>query len=179
MEFEGKLRYRMGTVEVDDQVDGATWLISQNLAIYDQIGITGWSYGGYMTLLALIKAPHIFRFGVAGAPVTDWKMYDTAYTERYMGTPEQNPDGYNQSSVLEQAGNLEGKLLIIHSLLDENVHFKHTARLVEILNAKSIEYDLVIFPSERHSPIKPTSNALVRRRTITFFQNAIDVMDEE
>ena len=87
----------MGDIEVRDQVDGVRWLISQGLADPDRVGVYGWSYGGYMTLMCLCRAPDVFKMGVAGAPVTHWDGYDTHYTERYMGPPESNPDGYRVS----------------------------------------------------------------------------------
>eukprot|EP00339_Tiarina_fusa_P023931 CAMPEP_0117052960 /NCGR_PEP_ID=MMETSP0472-20121206/36616_1 /TAXON_ID=693140 ORGANISM="Tiarina fusus, Strain LIS" /NCGR_SAMPLE_ID=MMETSP0472 /ASSEMBLY_ACC=CAM_ASM_000603 /LENGTH=175 /DNA_ID=CAMNT_0004767803 /DNA_START=20 /DNA_END=543 /DNA_ORIENTATION=- len=152
MEFEGKIKHSMGTIEVDDQVDGVHWLISQKLTNPSRVGITGWSYGGYMTLLSLMKAPEVFKVGVSGAPVTFWECYDTAYTERYMGTPESNPEGYKKGSVLECVQGLEGKLLIIHGMLDENVLFRHTACLINKLNRCRKDYETLFFPDERHMP---------------------------
>ncbi len=100
----------------------------------------------------MAKAPDIFKVGVAGAPVTHWDGYDTAYTERYMSTPQENPDGYREGSVMAHIDNLRGKLLLIHGLIDENVHFRHTARLMNALNRARKRYDVLLFPDERHTP---------------------------
>jgi len=150
--FERTLARRLGAVEVEDQAAGARWLASRPDVDGARIGIYGWSYGGYMALLCLLRAPDIFRAGVAGAPVTDWAGYDTHYTERYMGTPQENPDGYRASSVLTEAARLDRPLLLVHGMSDENVHFRHTARLLNVLNPAHRRYDLLLFPDERHLP---------------------------
>ena len=152
LSFEAPLRHQFGRVEVEDQVDGVRWLVDQGLADAKRVGIFGWSYGGYMTLMCLAKAPEVFKVGVAGAPVTDQAGYDTAYSERYLATPQTNPDGYRETSVLTHARNIRGKLLLVHGLLDENVHFRHTARLINVLTRAGIPYDIALFPDERHMP---------------------------
>lgn len=170
MEFESKIKYSMGTIEVQDQVDGVKWLIENNYADGDRVGVTGWSYGGYMTLLCLMKAPDVFKVGVAGAPVTFWECYDTAYTERYMGTPQINPSGYKNGNVLEYVNNLQGKLLIIHGMLDENVLFRHTACLVNKLNRCRKSYDSLFFPDERHLVRHQADRTYLHARLIQFFE---------
>jgi dipeptidyl-peptidase 4 len=170
MAFESALRQRMGTVEVDDQVDGVRWLVEQGLADPARVGVTGWSYGGYMTLLCLARAPEVFSVGVAGAPVTSWDGYDTAYTERYMGIPAENPAGYAGGSVLEQVGGLSGRLLVIHGMLDENVHFRHTARLINALNRARKAYDVLLFPDERHMPRLPADRVYLNERIVEYFR---------
>jgi dipeptidyl-peptidase-4 len=152
LRFEGALAGDMGRIEVADQVTGVRWLGQQPYADEDRVGIYGWSYGGYMTCMALLRAPDVFKVGVAGAPVTHWDGYDTHYTERYMSDPATNAKGYRDSSPLTHAAALRGKLLLIHGLIDENVHFRHTARLLDALSAAGKEYDLVVFPEERHMP---------------------------
>ncbi|MGD2078769.1 MAG: prolyl oligopeptidase family serine peptidase, partial [Chloroflexota bacterium] len=102
--------------------------------------------------MCLAQAPQIFKVAVAGAPVTHWQGYDTHYTERYMGLPASNPAGYARSSVLQHVAGMRGKLLLVHGLIDENVHFRHTARLINALIAARKPYDLLLFPDERHSP---------------------------
>jgi dipeptidyl-peptidase-4 len=168
--FERALKHHMGTVEVDDQVDGVRWLVEQGLADPDRVGITGWSYGGYMTLMCLARAPEVFKVGVAGAPVTAWDGYDTCYTERYMGTPATNPDGYAQSSVLPHVAHIRGKLLLVHGMLDENVHFRHTARLIQALARARISYDLLLLPDERHMPRRQADRVYLNERIVTYFQ---------
>jgi dipeptidyl-peptidase 4 len=150
--FEGAIRHQMGSIEVEDQCTGVRWLIDQGLADAQRVGIYGWSYGGYMALMCLTRAPEIFKVAVAGAPVTHWEGYDTHYTERYMGTPQSNPAGYARGSVLTHVEQMTGKLMLIHGLIDENVHFRHTARLINALIKARKTYDLLLFPDERHTP---------------------------
>jgi dipeptidyl-peptidase 4 len=167
--FEAAIWRQMGSIEVDDQVDGARYVAGLPGIDGARIGVYGWSYGGYMTLMSLLKAPDVFKAGVAGAPVTDWDGYDTAYTERYMETPQNNPDGYREASVLTHAAALRAPLLVLHGLLDENVHFRHTARLAAALNAAGKPYELAIFPNERHGPRDPTQRAALEQRIADFF----------
>ncbi|HEU5198512.1 MAG TPA: S9 family peptidase, partial [Ktedonobacterales bacterium] len=168
--FEGAIKHRMGTVEVDDQVDGVRWLVEQGLADPARVGVTGWSYGGYMSLMCLAKTPDIFKVAVAGAPVTSWDGYDTAYTERYMGTPQTNPAGYAEGSVLTHVEQIRGKLLLVHGMLDENVHFRHTARLINALTRARKVYDLVVFPDERHMPRHRPDRVYQNEQIIGYFQ---------
>jgi dipeptidyl-peptidase-4 len=167
--FEAALERRMGTVEVDDQVAGVRWLVSQGLADPARIGITGWSYGGYMTLMCLLKAPDVFRVGVAGAPVADWDGYDTHYTERYMGTPAENSQGYWEGSVLTHVEKLQGKLLLVHGMIDENVHFRHSARFLSALQETGRSVDVLVLPSERHMPRGDAARLLLETSLIDFF----------
>ncbi|GMF13132.1 unnamed protein product [Phytophthora lilii] len=152
--FEGAIKHCMGTVEILDQQDGVRKLVDEGITIKDRVGIYGWSYGGYMSAISLMKAPETFKLAIAGAPVTSWDGYDTCYTERYMSTPQLNPSGYREGSVMEAVGNMQDgqKLMLIHGLIDENVHFRHTARLITALINARKHYDLLLFPGERHSP---------------------------
>lgn len=168
--FESYIKNNMGMVEVRDQVDGVRYLIDKKLADPGRVGIYGWSYGGYMSLMCLAQAPEIFSLAVAGAPVTSWDGYDTHYTERYMSTPEQNPSGYCNSNVMNHVSSIRGKLLLIHGLLDENVHFRHTARLVNALIAEDIDYDLIVFPNERHMPRGEADRVYMERKITAFFR---------
>lgn len=173
--FEAALNRRMGTVEVADQADGVRFLSREfpQLIDADRVGITGGSYGGYMTLRCMELAPDVFQAGVAVAPVTDWAGYDTCYTERYMGTPENNADGYRDSSVLTHVEKLRGKLLVIHGLLDENVHFRHSARLASALIAAGKPFEFLPIPNERHSSRKIPERQYVAERTANFFQHVL------
>lgn len=150
--FEAAIAKRLGTVELEDQVAAVQALVDRGVVDPSRVGIYGWSYGGYLACLAAAKAGDLFRVAVAGAPVTDWDGYDTAYTERYMGTPQSNPDGYRESSVLTHAHRLTGALLLVHGGIDENVHFRHTARLIVALTEAQKPYELLFFPEERHMP---------------------------
>ena len=154
--FEAHLRHRMGQVELADQVEVLRWLGSvTNYMDLTRIGIHGWSYGGYLSLMGLIKYPDLFKVCVAGAPVTTWKLYDTGYTERYMDLPSNNPLGYKLGSILHYANDFPdepNRLLIVHGLMDENVHFyQHTAQLLSALVRHGKPYQLQIYPGERHS----------------------------
>ena len=167
--FEAHLHRRMGTVEIDDQAAAVEQLAAEGLADRGRVGIYGWSYGGYLACMALLRAPGLFRAGVAGAPVAAWDGYDTAYTERYMGTPADNPDGYREAALATHAAGLRGKLLLVHGLVDENVHFRHTARLIEALTAADREYGLLLFPEERHMPRDAAGLAYLERRLVAWF----------
>ena len=172
--FEAALDRRMGTVEVEDQAAGVRWLAAnRDYADVDRVGIYGWSYGGYMTLMCMLREPDLFKAGVAGAPVTDWDGYDTGYTERYMGTPKSNPDPYREGSVLTHAGNLAGKLLVVHGMIDENVQFRHTGRLVVALTGAQKEYELLLFPEERHMPRDQAGLEYQERRVIKFLEHHV------
>jgi dipeptidyl-peptidase-4 len=129
--FETPIYHHFGQAELADQLAGVNWLTRQAYVDRARIGIWGWSYGGYMTCVAMLRAPDIFKAGFAGAPVTDWRQYDTIYTERYMGTLQENPDGYRDSSPVNFAAALQGKLLIVHATGDDNVHFANTVELAE------------------------------------------------
>jgi dipeptidyl-peptidase-4 len=171
--FEAAISRRCGTVEVEDQIAGAKHLASRPNVDPDRIGVYGWSYGGYMTLLLMMKAPEIFRAGVAGAPVTDWDGYDTGYTERYMGTPQENPEGYREGSVLTHVDRLEGDLLLIHGMIDENVHFRHTGRLLTELARANRRAELLALPAERHMPRDHAGLLYLETRIFEFFERTL------
>src|SRR5262249_5698873 len=121
-------------VTVDDQVSGLRALAREVPEIdLQRVGIVGWSFGGYLSALALLKRPDVFKAAVAGAPVVDWKDYDTVYTERYLGLPEENRSGYEASSLLTYASKLERPLLLIHGTADDNVFFLHSLKLSDAL----------------------------------------------
>ncbi|MDQ6709549.1 MAG: S9 family peptidase [Candidatus Dormibacteraeota bacterium] len=170
LKFEAPIAHHMGGIELKDQVEGVRWLGTQGDADLTRVGIYGWSYGGYMTLMCMLRAPDLFKVGVAGAPVTDMAGYDTAYTERYMGTPAENPDGYRDSSVLTHADALRGKLLVIHGMIDENVHFRHTARLMQALIDAGKPFDTLLYPNERHMPRSEPDRADMERRVLEYFE---------
>jgi dipeptidyl-peptidase-4 len=168
--FEGAIKHRMGQLEVQDQVDGVRWLVEQGLADPGRVGVYGWSYGGYMAAMGLAQAPDTFKVAVAGAPVVNWDGYDTHYTERYMGTPESNPDGYRAGAVTSYVERIVGKLLLVHGLIDENVHFRHTARLINALIRARKRYELLLFPDERHLPRHQADRIYLEERIRDFFR---------
>jgi dipeptidyl-peptidase-4 len=168
--FEAPISRAMGQIEVRDQVEGVRWLATLGFADLSRVGIYGWSYGGYMTLMALLTAPEVFRVGVAGAPVTFFAGYDTAYTEKYMGTPQENTEGYRRGSPLTYVDRLSGKLLVIHGMIDENVHFRHTARLMQALIDGGKPFETLLYPNERHMPRSERDRIDLERRVLDFFQ---------
>jgi dipeptidyl-peptidase-4 len=148
--FESATYLNLGGVDLDDQVAGVTHLAKRSYIDRRNVGIFGHSYGGYLSALAVLKYPDIFKAAVAGAPVTDWKNYDTIYTERYMQTPSENPDGYRRSSCLTYADSLTGKLLLVHGLIDDNVHPANTWQLVDALQRNDQRFDLMVYPNFKH-----------------------------
>lgn len=150
--FEGAVAGHLGDVEVGDQVDGVRHLVDAGITDASRVGVYGWSYGGYMAAMCLASAPDVFKAAVAGAPVTRWEAYDTCYTERYMGLPAERPEAYERAAVTSHVGSIIGDLLLVHGMVDENVHFRHTAMLVDALTNAGVPYDLMVFPGERHMP---------------------------
>jgi dipeptidyl-peptidase 4 len=150
--FERAIYHNMGDLELKDQIAGLD-AICKKFTFLDRsrAGIWGWSYGGYMTCMAMTRFAGQFKVGVAVAPVTDWHMYDSAYTERYMGTAQENPDGYRNSSVLTWAGKLRGKLLIMAGVSDDNVHFHNTELLLNKFVETNRFPDLMVYPGKKHS----------------------------
>ncbi|KAH8278641.1 hypothetical protein KR018_006442 [Drosophila ironensis] len=173
--FESHIRGRMGQVELTDQVDALRILADQEGYIdMDRVAIHGWSYGGYLSLMGLVQYPHIFKVAIAGAPVTDWGYYDTGYTERYMNLPQHNESGYAAGSVLNYVNSFpeeDNRLLLIHGLIDENVHFYHTSQLISALNKANKPYQLHVFPEERHSLRNLESNKNYETKLLSFLQN--------
>ncbi|NVK87278.1 MAG: S9 family peptidase [Gammaproteobacteria bacterium] len=149
--FEDPIYRAMGSIEVDDQITGVKFLHTLPWVDKKRIGVHGHSYGGYMTLMAMFKAPEYFSAGVSGAPVTDWRLYDTHYTERYMGTPEQDKEAYEQSSVLTYATGLKGPLLIYHGMADDNVLFKNSTMLYTLLQDNNLPFFVMDYPGKKHS----------------------------
>lgn len=168
-DFEIPIDQKMGEVELADQLRGLDHVTKYPFVDAERVGIYGHSYGGYMTLIAMLRAPDRFAVGVSGSPVTDWRYYDTGYTERYMGTPQNNAEGYASTSLLDEADKLEGKLMIIHALMDENVHFEHTASMIDALVAADKDFDLLVFPGERHGYRSPTARRYAYRRVVDYF----------
>ncbi|KAI8007853.1 Dipeptidyl peptidase 9 [Camellia lanceoleosa] len=166
----GSLKHNVGRIDAEDQLTGAKWLIKQGLANVDHIGLYGWSYGGYLSAMTLARFPDIFRCAVSGAPVTSWDGYDTFYTEKYMGLPSENREGYEFSSVMRHVDNIEGKLLLVHGMIDENVHFRHTSRLVNALVEAGKPYELLIFPDERHMPRRLRDRMYMEERIWDFIE---------
>jgi dipeptidyl-peptidase-4 len=166
--FEDPIFKKMGFVEVDDQITGVTFLRTLDYVDPQRIGVHGHSYGGYMTLMAMFKAGDYFAAGVAGAPVTDWRLYDTHYTERYMGNPKTDDQAYTDSSVFPYAKNLKGDLLIYHGMADDNVLFTHSTMLYKHLQDLALPFEVMDYPGKKHS-IRGKNTGIHLYKTITNF----------
>lgn len=153
-ESEWPVYRNFGELELRDLEDGVAWLKSQPYVDGSRIGIWGWSYGGYMTSYALTHSKS-FKLGIAGGTVSDWRDYDTIYTERYMGTPQNNPEGYRRSSPAHAAKDLHGRLLLIHGTIDDNVHMQNTIQFVYELQKAGKQFDLMLYPKSRHGVTDP------------------------
>lgn len=170
--FETPLFRRTGKVELEDQKAGVKYLTSLGFVDPERIGINGWSYGGYMTLYSLLHAPEIFKAGIAGAAVTDWRNYDTIYTERYMGLPQENEEGYRLSAPVTAAANLKSKLLLIHNLGDDNVLFANAMQMMDALQQADKDFDTLIYPQKSHGVSGKARNQMQRRMT-QFFEESL------
>lgn len=148
--FRKSTYLQLGKYEAMDQIDAAKYL--GDLAYIDKarIGIFGWSFGGYLSSLCLAKGNDVFKMAIAVAPVTNWKWYDTIYTERYMRTPAENNDGYEQNSPINFADKIKGKYLLVHGLADDNVHFQHSTEMSRVLIEKNIEFEQMFYPNKNH-----------------------------
>ena len=149
-DFGGALYRRQGTVEVEDQFAGVDFLRRQPWVDASRIGVHGWSNGGYMTLMLLARGSDRYACGVAGAPVTDWALYDSHYTERYMGHPADNAEGYREASVFSHLGGLRSPLLLIHGMADDNVLFSNSTKLMSALQKRGTPFELMTYPGARH-----------------------------
>ncbi len=159
-----KLTYlNLGQYESRDQIAAARDLASRPYVDGDRIGIWGWSYGGYMSLLSMFQGEGTFRAAISVAPVTDWRLYDTIYTERYMRTPQENPEGYENGAPLSYVDRLNGKLLVVHGSGDDNVHAQNTTLLVKGLEDAGRQFDMRIYPNKTHSIAGPTTRVNLYR----------------
>jgi len=167
--FETPLHLRLGAQELSDQRDGVQYLKSLPYVDANRIGIWGWSYGGHMTLHAMFEAGDDFNAGFAGGPVTDWRYYDSIYTERYLGLPQINEKGYRDSSPVKYAAQLKGKLLIAHGTGDDNVHFANTLTMINDLIEAGKYVEVLAFPGRGHGVSDPPARRLLMQRVTQFF----------
>ncbi|PAV81934.1 hypothetical protein WR25_10015 [Diploscapter pachys] len=177
LHFEAPLKRKFGEVEIEDQLEGlhAVAHAANGLLDLQRVVVQGWSYGGYMALLMLARHPRVYRAALAGGVVTDWHLYDTAYTERYLGYPLD--DYYEDSSALRWVDNLPnepGRLMLMHGLMDENVHFSNCEALIEILIKRGKPYELKLFPSERHGVKNGESAVYLDATMLNFIFNALN-----
>jgi len=167
--FETPLHFRMGAQELSDQRNGVRYLKSLPYVDANRIGIWGWSYGGHMTLHAMFEAGDDFKAGFAGGPVTDWRYYDSIYTERYLGLPQKNGKGYQDSSPVKYAAQLKGKLLIAHGTGDDNVHFANTLAVINDLIEAGKYVEILPFPGRGHGVSDPPARRVLMQRVTQFF----------
>ncbi len=167
--FEEPIHYRFGAQELSDQRDGVEWLKEQPYVDGTRIGIWGWSYGGHMTLHAMFDMPGVFKAGFAGGPVTNWRYYDTIYTERYLGLIPQREHSYDESSPIENARNLKGKLLVAHGTGDDNVHYSNTLALINELIEHGKYAEVMAFPGRGHGVTDPPARRVLMQRVTQYF----------
>ena len=165
---------RLGQKEADDQLSTARFAASLAFVDPERIAIIGWSYGGYQAIRTMSeKEDRMIKFGVAIAPVTDWRLYDTGYTERYMRRPQVNAKGYDQADLKQLASQLQGDLLIVHGLADDNVHAQNTMQYVDALVQAGKQFEMQIYPDDNHFLRKRSNYEHLHRRIMTFLKNKL------
>ncbi len=169
--FESVIYHGTGAHELQDQKTGIAYLIGQGFVDRARIGLYGWSYGGYMTTYTVTNAPGLIKAAIAGAPVTNWHNYDSIYTERYMGLPEGNEEAYRSTSPQTKAGNLQSKLLIIHNIEDDNVHFANTMQMADALEKAGKQFYMLVYPQKSHGVSGPAHKQLLEETTAFFEEN--------
>jgi dipeptidyl-peptidase-4 len=172
--FEAPIYRELGKQEVADQRLGVEYLLTKGFVDKERIGITGWSYGGYMTIHCMLLAPDVFKVGVAGAPVNDWRNYDTIYTERYMDTPANNAARYDSASNVPNAAKLEGRLLIVHNFEDDNVLFQNTMQMANALEKANKRFVMQIYPQKTHGVSGALRKPLYEEMTAFFDEHLKD-----
>lgn len=149
-DFKNSTYMNLGKLETEDQTDAAKYLQTLSYVDANRIGIMGWSYGGYMSSLCLLKSSDVFKMAIAVAPVTNWRFYDSIYTERFMRTPQENPSGYDDNSPIHFADRLKGKYLLIHGMADDNVHFQNAVEMTDALVNANKQFDFFAYPNRNH-----------------------------
>ena len=172
-DFEKSVYMKLGELESRDQVEAALWLGRQSYVDKDRIGIWGWSYGGWNTLMSMSEGRNAFAAGVAIAPPTSWRYYDTIYSERYMRTPQENADGYDRVNPIARAGQLHGALLLCHGLADDNVHFRNTAEYTEALVQADKDFRQVTYTNRNHSIYGGNTRLHLYRQAINHFNEKL------
>jgi dipeptidyl-peptidase-4 len=169
--WERSIKNDLVTIAMADQVAVLKALAAGRPEMdLDQVGIFGWSFGGYMAAMAVLMEPDVFRAAVAGAPVTDWRDYDTFYTERYMGLPAENTAGYDRTSALPRAADLRRPLLLVHGTTDDNVYFTHSLKLSQALFRAGREFDMLPLAGFTHMVPDPVVKARLVHRIVGFFR---------
>lgn len=169
--FESPIYHRFGKTELADQLEGVKHLLSQGFVDPARVGIYGWSYGGFLTLYSLLNAPDVFRAGIAGAPVTNWRNYDTIYTERYLGLPSEDSEGYRASSPVDYAAKLKARLLIVNNIEDDNVLFQNTVQMADALEQAGKLFEQVLYTGKSHGVVGSARRQLLETLTDFFERN--------
>jgi len=170
LEFENIIHRNVGTAEMEDQMKGIDYLKQLGYADINRIGVYGWSYGGFMTISMMTKHNEIFKVGVAGGPVIDWKYYEVMYGERYMDTPQDNPEGYKNASLINQAKNLKGKLLVIHGGIDNTVVWQHSLLFINECINNGIPVDYFVYPRDEHN-VRGTKRLHLMKKITAYFDD--------
>lgn len=171
-EFKKMTYLELGKYETMDQISAAKYLGNQSYIDAERIGIFGWSYGGYMSSLCLFKGADVFKSAIAVAPVTNWKWYDTIYTERYMRTEKENESGYKDNSPVNFTDLMKGKYLLVHGVADDNVHFQNTAEMVNALIRSNKQFDTYFYPNRNHGIFGGTTRLhLYNKMTDFIYEN--------
>ncbi|AZI32051.1 S9 family peptidase [Kaistella carnis] len=170
-EFKKVTYLNLGKYEIEDQIAAAKWFGKQSYINKDRIGIFGWSFGGYMASLALTEGADVFKTGIAVAPVTNWRYYDSVYTERFMRTPQENPAGYDDNSPTSYAELLKGKFLLIHGTADDNVHFQNSMEFAEALIQNKKQFEFMAYPDKNHGIAGGQTRAQLYQKMTDFLLN--------
>ncbi|WP_274475197.1 S9 family peptidase [Mangrovimonas aestuarii] len=171
--FKKATQKQLGILEVEDQIAAAKQLGERHYIDASRIGIWGWSFGGFMSTSAILKGHDVFKMAIAVAPVTDWRFYDSVYTERYMTTPQENAEGYNKTSPLKHADMLEGDYLLIHGSADDNVHVQNTMQMVEALIQANKDFDWAVYPDKNHGIYGGNTRLHLYRKMTSFIDDKL------
>jgi dipeptidyl-peptidase-4 len=169
--FEQATFRQLGVAECEDQMDGLKYLLSLPYVDSSRIGVYGWSFGGFMTATLMTRYPDVFKAGVAGGPVTDWKLYEVMYTERYMDLPQENPGGYDKTNVTNFVQNLKGKLLLIHGTSDDVVVQQHSMMFLKKAIDLGKQVDYFLYPGHQHNVTGKDRIHLLNKISEYFFNN--------
>jgi dipeptidyl-peptidase-4 len=170
-QFETAVHRQLGVLETEDQMEGIKYLKSLPYVDAERIGVHGWSYGGFMTLNLMLRHPEVFKVGVAGGPVVDWSMYEVMYGERYMDRPQENPEGYRESNMLNHISNLEGRLMLIHGVQDDVVVLQHSMQFLRECVLQGKQVDFFVYPSHPHNVRGKDRLHLMEKVSRFFFEN--------
>jgi dipeptidyl-peptidase-4 len=169
-DFENIVHRNLGVAEMADQVKALEWIKAQGFIDTTRVGVHGWSFGGFMTTSLLTTYPKLFQVGVAGGPVIDWKYYEVMYGERYMDTPEENPEGYAATSTLNKAKNLKGKLLLIHGDIDPVEVWQNSLNFVRECVKAGVQVDYFVYPQHEHN-VRGTDRVHLMQKVSNYFDD--------